>query len=72
MRGRKRGGGRATRRGETNSGGGEVRGERRDAMFVKERYGEPEVPRDEERGREGPGWRGGGGGDPDHVSWSAY
>lgn len=39
-------------------------------MFVKERYGEPEVPRDEERGREGPGWREGG--DPDHVSWSAY
>jgi len=29
-------------------------------MFVKERYGEPEVPRDEERGREGPGWREGG------------
>lgn len=29
-------------------------------MFVKERYGEMEVPRDEEGGREGPGWREGG------------
>lgn len=76
MRGRKRGGEGGVERQqeeERQITGGREGEERRDTMFVKERYGEMEVPRDEEGGREGLGEKGEGEEeDPDHVPWSAY